>query len=212
VDAGAPETVRVELRGGRAALLAPLHPDDRRRYLAGLERASADSLYKRFLSPVSRLTEAQLRYLLEVDHTDHDALLAVDEGTGEAVGVARYVRLPDEPDAAEAAVLVVDDWQGFGLGRALCRVLAERARERGIGRFVATLLLSNERMLGLLRSLGPVREISREGTAATVELELPERGIGEHMTGVLRAVASGEFELATGEHRAVEPSDLPGRG
>jgi GNAT superfamily N-acetyltransferase len=128
MEAGAPQTTRVELRGGRVALVAPLHPDDRQRYLAGVERASPESLYMRFMAPVSRLTESQLRYLLEVDHRDHEALLAVDERTGDAVGVARFVRLVEAPDAAEAAVLVIDDWQGVGLGTALCRLLAERAR------------------------------------------------------------------------------------
>lgn len=197
MEAGAPHTDRVELREGRVALVAPLHPDDRRRYLAGVERASADSLYMRFMAPVSRLTESQLRYLLEIDHRDHEALMAVDERSGDAVGVARFVRLAEAPDSAEAAVLVVDDWQGFGLGTALCRLLAERAREVGVERFVATLLVSNRSMLAVLESLGPVRILARDGPTVTVELPLPERGIGEHMTGVLRAVAAGDYELAT---------------
>jgi RimJ/RimL family protein N-acetyltransferase len=197
MEAGAPQTTRVELRGGRVALVAPLHPDDRQRYLAGVERASPESLYMRFMAPVSRLTESQLRYLLEVDHRDHEALLAVDERTGDAVGVARFVRLVEAPDAAEAAVLVIDDWQGVGLGTALCRLLAERAREVGVERFVASLLVSNRSMRSVLDSLGPVREISRHGATVVVDVELPERGIGEHMTGILRAVASGGYELAT---------------
>ena len=33
------------------------------------------------------------------------------------------------------------------------------------------------------------------GSTLLVEVDLPERGIGEHMTGILRAVASGDFEL-----------------
>ena len=62
------------LRDGRVALVAPLHPDDRERYLDGTARMSEESLYKRFMTPVARLTESQLRYLLEVDHRDHEAL------------------------------------------------------------------------------------------------------------------------------------------
>ena len=185
------------MRDGRVALIAPLYPDDRHRYLAGFESVSAESLYTRFMSPVVRLSESQLRYLLEVDHTDHEALLAVDEESGEAVGVGRFVRLAAAPDAAEAAVLVVDDWQGNGLGKALCRLLAERARELDIVRFEALLLVENEPMLGLLESLGPVRTVSQDGATIAVEVALPESGIGEHMTGVLRAVAAGDFELGT---------------
>lgn len=193
---GAPQTTRVTLKGGRVALVAPLHPDDRGRYLAGLERISPDSLYKRFMTPVTRFSDSQLRYLLDVDHADHEALLAVDEESGEAIGVGRFVRLED-PGAAEAAVIVVDAWQGFGLGKALCRLLAERAREQGIDCFEATLLVENVAMMSLLEALGPVRTISREGPTVIVEVSLPESGIGEHMTGVLKAVAAGDFELAT---------------
>lgn len=177
-------------------LVAPLYPGDRARYLGGLDRVSSDSLYKRFLTPVRRLTEAQLRYLLEIDHSDHEALLAVDEAGGDAVGVARFIRSRDVPELAEAAVLVVDDWQRRGLGKALCRLLAERAREVGIERFEASLLPENRAMLALLESLGPVRTLSQDSSTVAVEVELPESGIGEHMTGVLRAVAAGEFELA----------------
>lgn len=197
VQAGAPHTDRVELRDGRVALVAPLHPDDRARYLAGVERASPESLYKRFMAPVSRLTESQLRYLLEIDHRDHEALMVVDESSGDAVGVARFVRLAEDTTAAEAAVLVVDDWQGYGLGTALCRLLAERARQVGVTRFIATLLVSNRSMLAVLEALGSVHEIARDGSTVTVDVPLPEQGIGEHMTGILRAVAGGDYELAT---------------
>lgn len=195
MPSGAPQTTRVELHGGEAVLVAPLHVDDRTRYLSGFQRVSADSLYRRFMTPVERLSGAQLRYLLDVDHRDHEALLAVDEDSGDAVGIARFVRTRDRTEVAEAAVLVVDDWQGRGLGKALCRLLAQRAREVGIERFEATLLVENRAMMSLLETLGPVRTVSQDGGTISVEVSLPESGIGEHMTGVLRAVAAGGFEL-----------------
>lgn len=201
-QAGSPRTARVVLRDGRAALVAPLEPSDRERYLSGLERASPDSLFKRFLTPITRLTESQLRYLLSVDHRDHEALLAVDEEGGKAVGVARFIRLGEGAEVAEAAVIVVDSWQGVGLGKALSLMLAERARELDICRFEATLLLENLAMMGLLRSLGPVRTTGREGAAAVVTVELPETGIGDHMAGVLRVAAGGGVEV-------VDTAELP---
>jgi RimJ/RimL family protein N-acetyltransferase len=164
----------VELRDGRSVLVAPLSVDDRGRFLSGLRHASAESLYKRFMTPIERFSESQLRYLLEVDHRTHEALLAVDEDSGEAVGVGRFVRLPDSPEVAEAAVIVVDSWQGRGLGKALSRLLAERALELGVTRFEALLLVDNEPMMALLESLGPVRRVSREGAAIAVEVELEQ--------------------------------------
>jgi RimJ/RimL family protein N-acetyltransferase len=195
----------VTLRDGRVALVAALHPNDRRRYLTGVSQMSPESLYRRFMTPMSRLTESELRYLLEVDHRDHEALLAVDEESGAAVGVARFVRL-DRAELAEAAIIVVDDWQGNGLGKAMLRVLAQRACELGITRFEATVLGDNRPMLALLDSLGKPELVSRDGGAVVLEVALPEPGIGEHETGVLREVESGEFELMT----PAEGSDLPG--
>ena len=157
-------------------LVAPLHVDDRGRFLSGLQHASPESLYKRFMTPIERFSESQLRYLLEVDHRDHEALLAVDQDSGEAVAVGRFVRLPATPDVAEAAVIVVDPWQGRGLGRALSRLLADRARELGVRKFEAMLLVENEAMMSLLESLGPVRTVSREGAAIAVEVELEDGG------------------------------------
>jgi RimJ/RimL family protein N-acetyltransferase len=186
----------VTLRDGRVALIAPLHPDDRRRYLSGVSNMSEESLYKRFMTPMARLTESEIRYLLEVDHRDHEALLAVDEDTGEAVGVARFVRL-DQPERAEAAIIVVDSWQGSGLGKAMLRMLAQAACEVGVTRFEANVLTDNAPMLALLDSLGPREVARREGSSLVIEVPLPEPGIGEHETGVLREVDSGEFELVT---------------
>lgn len=169
MSAKAPMTERVTLRDGRVALVAPLHADDRARYLSGVSRMSPESLYKRFMTPMEHLSESQLRYLLEVDHRDHEALLAVDEDSGEAVGVARFVRL-DRPDVAEAAIIVIDSWQGSGLGKAMLGVLAQRATELGVERFEANVLYDNAPMLALLDSLGPRNVTRREGPSLVIEV------------------------------------------
>ena len=193
---GAPRTERVTLRDSRVALIAPLHPDDRERYLSGMTQMSPESLYKRFMTPVARLSESQIRYLLEVDHRDHEALLAVDEDSGEAVGVTRFIRAEAQP-VAEAAIIVIDSWQGSGLGKAMLRMLAQRAREVGVERFDANVLHDNASMLALLDSLGPRESVRRDGSSLVITVPLPEQGIGEHETGVLKEVESGEFELVT---------------
>jgi RimJ/RimL family protein N-acetyltransferase len=130
---------------------------------------SEESLYKRFMTPVARLSESQLRYLLEVDHRDHEALLAVDEDSGNAVGVARFIRL-ERPELAEAAIIVVDSWQGSGLGKRMLGLLAERAADVGVERFEANVLFDNAPMLALLDSLGPRTVIRREGPSLVIEV------------------------------------------
>ena len=178
-------------------IVRPIGPRDRDALRGGFERLSEQSRYQRFMTGISELGESELTYLTEVDHHDHEALIAFDaDGGDEGVGVARFVRLPDGA-AAEAAVTVIDDWQGRGLGTALCTLLAARAREEGVERFTALLLASNEQMLDVLASLGPARITSRSSGTIEVEVEIPEAGIGEHMSGVLRVAAGGTVELAT---------------
>jgi len=192
-------TTREELRDGRAVLVGPLHPNDRERFLSGIGRASAESLYKRFMTPIARLTSTQIGYLLGIDHRDHEALLAVDEEGGEAVAIGRFVRSTESPSRAEAAALVVDDWQGLGLGKVLCRRMADRARELGIDRFEATMLVDNRPMMEVMRSIGEVRTLATDGGAVTLEVLLPEPEPAERMTGALREADTGGYELVEPE-------------
>lgn len=177
-------------------LVRPVRADDKAAIRSAFEHLSTESRYSRFLALMDTLSDAQLRYLTEVDHHDHEALIAYDPDDGHGVAAARFVRSAEAPGVAEAAVVVDDDWQGRGLGSGLTRLLAERAREEGVERFDATLLAGNQKMLHLLDALGPSRVVSRDGPTITVEIDLPDQGIGDHMRGVLRAAASGDAELA----------------
>jgi GNAT superfamily N-acetyltransferase len=102
-----------------------------------------ESRYRRFLSAMPSLSESMVRYLTEIDHHDHEAMIALDEETGEGTGVARFVRDAKRPASAEVAVTVIDDWQGRGLGTLLLEVLSARAREEGITIFTAMMLATN---------------------------------------------------------------------
>ena len=190
-------TVEVELRDESWVGIRPIRPDDKEALLEGFERLSEESRYKRFLTPMETLTSSQLAYLTEVDHHDHEALIAFDLSTRNAVGVGRYVREGDG-DRAEAAVTVADDWQGKGLGTALTRVLGGRAVEEGISCFTALLLAENKEMVGLLTGFGDVEVTAREGEAIQVEVPLaPEVVKDPALRSVLRAVAATDGRLAS---------------
>src|SRR3712207_4360793 len=121
-----------------------IRPDDKGRLAEGLARMSPESRRRRFLMPKPRFSSSELRYLTEIDGFDHVAIVAVSaEDPDVFYGVARFVRWQDDPEAAEAAIVVADSLQGKGLGRELGRRLAEEARERGVKRFTATLLGEN---------------------------------------------------------------------
>ncbi len=161
----------VELRDGTRVLLHPLRPSDRDVYLRGFEHLSAASRYMRFFSPKNALSESELRYFLDVDHHDHEAIAATDlSHGGEGVGVARFVRDHDNPGVAEVSIAIVDSHQGRGLGSVLLGAIARRAREEGIRRMRATVLADNTRMLHMLRTRWPYHVVRRR-PASVLELE-----------------------------------------
>jgi GNAT superfamily N-acetyltransferase len=171
--------------------IRPIEPGDKEAMLEGFERLSEKSRYRRFLAPHGRLTAAELRYFTEVDHRDHEALVAIEPETKQGVGVARYVRSAEDPSVAELAVAVVDEWQARGVGTRLVGALAERALEEGITSFSGLVLAENELMLNLLRDLGRVRVLHTDLGAVEVIVDLPETGLGR-LKRVLGHVARGE--------------------
>jgi GNAT superfamily N-acetyltransferase len=166
----------VELRDGSHVRVRQARRADRDLLVRGFERLSPQSRYLRFLSPMRELGEKTLRNLTEIDHHDHEAMIALDERGDEGIGVARYVCDPIRPDRAEVAVTVVDDWQGRGLGTLLLEVLGVRARHEGIRTFTALMLVRNAQMMDLFEQLGPVRIVGRAAGTVEIEVAIPDRG------------------------------------
>jgi RimJ/RimL family protein N-acetyltransferase len=136
--------VLVRLTGGIEVLIRPIRPDDKPLLRAGMEHLSEQSAYQRFLVPKRQLSDGELRHLTEIDFRDHVAFVAVrPEAPDVLVGVGRWIRLAHDREVAEIAFVVADDLQRRGLGTALGDVLAAAARERGVRRFVATMLPDN---------------------------------------------------------------------
>ena len=113
---------------------------------------SGETVRLRFFGVHPDLSDQELHRFTHVDHVNREALVAVH--SGQIVGVARFDRLSDGGSEAEVAFVVADAWQGRGLGTVLFERLAARARELGIGRFVADTLFLNRRMLAVFRATG----------------------------------------------------------
>src|SRR3954447_18588081 len=139
------------LTDGRQMWIRPIEPGDAWRLQEGLRRLSAETIQRRFLGAKPRFTARELRYLTEVDGVDHISLVAVTVDTGRLVAVARAVRLPEDPESAEWAIVVADPLQAKGLGTALVRALVEQAKAHGIHRFTGTVAGENQAVLRLLR-------------------------------------------------------------
>jgi len=157
------------LRDGSEVLIRQVRSADAPLLADGFARLSAASRQMRFLGVKKELSAAELRYLTDVDHHDHEALVALDRADGHGVGIARYVRDADDPQGAEIAVTIVDDWQRRGLGTELMARLSDRARQEGIRRFTALADAGNVAVAAGLRNAGA--RLLRRGRG-TVEYEI----------------------------------------
>jgi GNAT superfamily N-acetyltransferase len=189
----------IALPDGSRVRIRRLRDSDSELLLRGFRRLSPESRYRRFLTPTPRLSEGTVRYLVEIDHRNHEALVAVDEELGEGAGVARYVRNPARPNAAEVAVTVIDDWQGRGLGTLLLEAITMRAREEGVDTFTALMLVDNREMMDLLERLGAVREVDRAAGSVEVEVHLPAFGVSPELRKLIRIAAASDVAIPIGQ-------------
>lgn len=181
----------VKLRDGSRARLRPIAAGDKEILAVAVERMSEESRYRRFFSPTKVLSQEQLAYFTEVDRVDHEAIIAIEPSTGAALGVARFVRRRSEPDTAEVAFAVIDEWQGRGLGRALLTELTARARQEGVTSFYALVQYENEKSVNMLSGIN-LPETTSLGPESELLVKLPaERGIGIQLSALLRAAAAG---------------------
>ena len=190
------------LRDGTKVVIRLIRPEDKELLRAGFDRLSPASRYARFLAPKAQLSEDELRYLCEVDQEDHVAIGAVRDDphdppvdpTGEhprpagnavgvptprrsalpiGLGIARFIRLADRPDTAEAAIAVADEVQQQGLGRLLLTRLVAAAAERGISRFRCEVLGTNTGMTTLIGEISPDRSVELADGVMSIEVALP---------------------------------------
>ena len=157
--------------------------------MRGFGHLSPESRYRRFLAATPDLTEEMVRYLTDIDHHDHEAIVALDHKTGEGIGVARYVRSKERFDVAEVAVTVIDDWQGRGLGTLLLEAISARARAEGIDTFSALILATNDEMIDLFERLDPVRIIDRAPGTVEIEVAIPDIGAAPALRELLGIAA-----------------------
>jgi RimJ/RimL family protein N-acetyltransferase len=185
---------RVALRDGSQVAIRPIRATDKARLRAGFERLSGQSRQRRFLVAMPRLSRRLVRYLTEVDHHDHEALVAIGADDGEPIGVARYVRSVTDAQAAEVAVAVVDHWHGRGVATELLRRLAQRAREEGIDCFTATCLADNDEALELLAELGATRMTRPASGLVEAQVQLSAAD-DQRLSAVLRAAAARRLTI-----------------
>jgi RimJ/RimL family protein N-acetyltransferase len=171
VDA-ASYTAAARLRDGRAVEIRALRPADETSLLAAVGRSSPQSLYRRFMGAKRSFSDKERSFFLNVDFTNHVALVAVvNEGDHTSiVAGGRYV--VEKPGTAEIAFAVVDDYQGQGIGAVLLHHLAVLARHAGLKEFTAEVLADNAPMLKVFERSGLKFSSKRSADGVRAVLQL----------------------------------------
>lgn len=142
------------LRDGRLIQIRALRADDETEMLAAVDRTKPESLRRRFFVTKRGFSEKEKSFFMHIDFVNHVALVAeIDEGARPAIiAGGRYI--VTEPGAAEVAFVVVDAYQGQGIGALLARHLIELARTAGLKRLAADVLPENAAMRKILGRFG----------------------------------------------------------
>lgn len=192
----------VVLRDGAAAHLRPVSPDDADR-MARLHASQSDSsIYLRYFTFKSTLTEKELKRFTQVDHVDRVSLVVLlDE---EIIGVGGYDRLDDDREA-EVSFNISDAHQGRGIGSILLEHLAAAGREHGLEEFSAEVLPGNRKMLAVFSEAGyEVQRRFEDGVALlSFSIDPTDRSRAVMESREHRAEARSVGELLAPEHVAV---------
>ena len=152
----APENYSVteRTRDGREVEIRALRPDDKDDMLAAVGRTGTQSLQRRFFVVKRGFSEKEIAFFMNIDFADHVALVALaDEGGRKVIiGGGRYIIT--EPGKAEIAFVVIDDYQGQGVGTLLMRDLALIARKAGLKTLIADVLPENAAMRKVFSKFG----------------------------------------------------------
>lgn len=170
-----PAAFHSTLDDGTPALFRPLRPGDAPRIAEGYRRLSQIGRRRRFQNPPEELSVERLQSLTRPDNRGFAAWGAanLDQPDEPGIGLARYLRLPEEEDAAEVAITIADGYQRKGAGMLLHACLHLAAHRHGYRHFYYDVVADNERFIHQLKDLG-AEQIGR--VVNVTRLRLPVYG------------------------------------
>ena len=177
-------TVTVTTRKGRKVRVRHIRPTDAPLLIDMFHRLSPETRRFRFFTSIPDLPEdilwREVRRYTEFNERRQAALIAVvrEDRQDRAVGVVRLVVEKADPDIAEVAIVLRDDYQREGLGTAMFDLLIQLALVRGIKRLRAVSLAENEGVQRLIQHAG-FRVASQTSHGETTQIMYLEEQDGE---------------------------------
>ena len=141
------------LGNGWRVFARPVRPDDEPLIRQLLQHVSPEDLRLRFFDSIKEFSHSFLARLIQLDYAHAMAFVALDETSGDILGV---VRVHSDPagKSGEYAILLRSDLKGRGLGWALMQMMIEYARSEGLTQIIGQILHENAVMLQMCRELG----------------------------------------------------------
>jgi hypothetical protein len=112
----------------------------------------------------------------------------------EGIGVARIVRVDDDPETAEIGITVVDAWQCRGIGRLLLERIVAAGAERGMRRIRAEVMADNSQVMALLKDYIAVGQLETDHGVLSVDFPIPDQSptdVVDKLLELIRATAQG---------------------
>ena len=158
------------LQDGERVVIRRARPEDRALYLDFLHDVSAEDLRLRFFGRIAELSAAEIDKLAHLDYRHEMAFVALDEDTGQMLGLVRLIDELDER-TAQFAILVRSRLKGHGLGWLLMQRIIDYAKEKGLRRVYGDVLAENRTMLQMCAELGfRARDIGSDIRRVVLEL------------------------------------------
>jgi len=166
----------IDLPDGKRILARPIRPEDEALYPSFLAAVTMEDLRLRFFAPVKDFSHAFIARFTQVDYARAMAFIAIDQATGEMLGVVR-LHANSAYDSGEYAILLRSDLKGHGLGWRLMQMMIEYARAEGLHVIEGQVLQENRTMLRMCRELGfDVASDPTDPELCVVKLDVTPRG------------------------------------
>ena len=164
------------LRSGMNVRVRSIRRDDKQRLVTAFKNLDPETIYMRFFYQKKMLSEAELKSATELDFEKVVALVVTTaDGDQEAIiGAGRYAVIEEtgQPNSAEVAFTVEEDYHRQGMARILLQHLASIARAKGLSSFVAEVLSQNSGMLTVFSRSGLPMQTQHGGDVVHVTLSL----------------------------------------
>ena len=145
---------RIKLRDGTEAVLRSIKPEDEMLWLEMFRNFSDESVWYRFFNVIKDTPhEVRIRYC-DINYDNEIAIIAELQKTEKKMlGVVRLT-LDSDKKSGELAFIVVDQWQGLGLGIQMVSHILNICKEKKMHKVYSFMLPNNYRGIRFLKKMG----------------------------------------------------------